>query len=163
MSESNDQRYTLDTGRSTFGFKAKAFLMAWVSGTFSPDEGEITQRGSAVHAKGSAPTATVSTGLGVRDWHLRHKHYLHAAEHPQVQLIVDFELDTNRVTGEVRARGRRAPVDLTIESFDKTGEDVHVRATGSFDRRPLGMLPPLAGVNRIVQLDLDVRGTRVVA
>ena len=48
-------------------------------------------------------------------------------------------------------------VPLRVTSLTHKPEgDVRAHVTGSFDRVPLGMLPPLAGVSRRVELDFEV-------
>jgi hypothetical protein len=39
-------------------------------------------------------------------------------------------------------------------------DELRLKISGSFDRRGLGMLPRVAGVSRMVHLDLDLVATR---
>lgn len=147
----------VDPQRSRFGFKATAFLLMPVKGTFRARGGTITIEDGRFSAHGVADATSVDTRIKPRDAHLRHKHYLWTKQHPEILLEVgDVPLDAETATAQLTARGQTVAVDLTLDSVEQSGGSLRVRASGAFDRVPLGMLPPLAGVSRQIKLDLDL-------
>jgi polyisoprenoid-binding protein YceI len=156
--------YVLDAEESVLTFKAKAFLLLWVDGTMKAEEGELVLADDAVRARGVVAARSVKTGIGVRDWHLRHHHYLSAEAHPRIALSVDPVSATGgKVPARLSARGNDVNFELEVDAMEISGDTLRARARGSFDRRPLGMLPPIAGVGRVVHLTLDVVAHRAVA
>jgi polyisoprenoid-binding protein YceI len=153
-----NRSFTLDPQRSRFAFRAKSFGLLWVTGTLRAREGRVEVREGAVSAEGVALAASVSTGIAVRDWHLRHAHYLRAAAHPEIRLsIPPTPVTATSTVATLTARGRSLEVQLELVELavDVAGE-LRARLSGRIDRSPLGMLPPLAGVSRLVELDFDV-------
>jgi polyisoprenoid-binding protein YceI len=130
-----DGEYTLDPTQSVFAFAATAFLLLPVTGTLR-----------------------ARSGSKARDWHLRHQHYLHAAAHPEIRLVIPaVPLDAGEVTATLYARGRSVQVPLVRESLTVSPDGVlTARLTGSFDRTPLRMLHRLGGVSRRIRLTFDV-------
>ena len=153
-----DGEYRLDPAQSVFSFGATAFLLLPVHGTLPARAGSALVADGKIEAEGSADAAGVSTGIKAREWHLRHKHYLHAAAHPEVRLVIPpVALDADTVTATLYARGRSVDVPLTVESLEISPEGtLRARLTGSFDRTPLRMLHRLGGVSRRIQLNFDV-------
>ncbi len=49
---------------------------------------------------------------------------------------------------------------MTVRGVEIEGDKVTIRAGVDLDRSPFPMLPPLAGVSRIVQTDLTVVARR---
>jgi polyisoprenoid-binding protein YceI len=156
-----DGEYVLDTDGTTLAFRAKAFCVKWVTGTLRPVTGTITVEGGAIRGQGTADTTQVDTRLKPRDWHLRTSYYLHVAKHPQVRLNVDLHrLDSETAEAHLVVRDETVSFPVTIDEMRTVGDKLHVKVSGSFDRRALGMLPPIAGVSRIVHLDMDILASR---
>ncbi len=153
-----DAKYVLDAERSTFGFRAQAFGLFWVTGTLLVREGTASITDGVIQAEGVADAGSVSTGLGVRDRHLRHRHYLDSAAHPDIRLVFSaVPIAAKEVDAQLSVRGKWVHVRFDVEAFDIEPEGaLTARLTGAFDRRPLGMLPPRTGVSRRIQLTFDV-------
>lgn len=157
-----DGEYVLDTAQSVFSFGATAFLLLPVKGTLRARAGSMSVADGKVAAEGSADAASVATGIKARDWHLRYKHYLHAAANPEIRLVIPaVALDADTVVATLHARGRSAEVPLALESLVVSPDGtLQARLTGSFDRTPLRMLHRLGGVSRRIQLSFDVVARR---
>jgi polyisoprenoid-binding protein YceI len=156
-----DGVYVLDARRSKLGFRAKAFCLKWVTGTLGPTSGEVIIEGGIVRGHGTADAAAVDTGIKPRDWHLRTSHYLHTAKYPAVRLRVErCDLDSRQAEARLEVRDGVVLIPITIDEVRTQGDELRLKISGSFDRRGLGMLPRLAGVSRMVHLDLDLVATR---
>jgi polyisoprenoid-binding protein YceI len=157
-----DGDYSLDPAQSVFSFAATAFLVLPVKGTLRARSGIARVADGKIAAEGSAEAGSVATGIKARNWHLRHKHYLHAAEHPEVRLVVPaVPLEAETVDATLYARGSSVQVSLVRESLTVSPDGIlHARLTGSFDRAPLRMLHRLGGVSRRIRLTFDVVARR---
>lgn len=156
--------YDVLADASRLGFKATAFLLLPVTGMLPLREGHVVVSGGTLAGEGVADAAGVDTGIGPRDAHLRTSHYLHVQVHPDVRLrLGSTPLDAGDVTVELTARGGTLPVVLSISELGEDDGRLTLQAHGRFDRRPLGMLPPLAGVSREIELDLTVVALRRTA
>lgn len=153
-----DGDYLLDPAASVFSFEATAFLLLPVKGTLRARTGTVTVADGKVAAEGSADAAGVATGIKARDWHLRYKHYLDAAAQSDIRLVIPpVALGADTVTATLHVRGESAELPLRLESLEVSPDGVlRARLTGSFDRTPLPMLPPLAGVSRHIRVSFDV-------
>src|SRR6266568_6799462 len=81
--------YVADSARSQLSFRAKAFGLIWVHGHMPAVGGTIYVSEGQLRGTGEVAAGRISTGLRARDWHLRTRHYLHTARHPNIQLAVD--------------------------------------------------------------------------
>jgi hypothetical protein len=59
----------------------------------------------------------------------------------------------------VIVRGISCVTTLEIDAVDYTGDLLSVDGRLVLDRTPFPMLPPVAGVSRLVELDLSLRAT----
>jgi polyisoprenoid-binding protein YceI len=160
----DNAKFLLDPERTTLRFRAKAFLLRWVTGTVRLTSGAISIAHGSISGDGAADAASVSTGLGPRDWHLRTGHYLHSKRHQEVRLRVDgSDLSSRDVDAELEVRGQKVSFPLTISELDARGDELFLKAWGVFDRRGLGMLPPIAGVSRSVDVELNIVAKRADA
>lgn len=152
--------YRADPQRSELRFRAKAFGLLWVRGTIPAVEGTVRIENGRLSGHGVIAASKVDTGLGARDWHLRTSHYLHTSAHPTIALEVDdADITAGRVDCAVTVRGTTSTVPMTIEKLEVTDGDLHLQAGVELDRTPFPMLPPLAGVSRIVHIGLTVVAT----
>jgi polyisoprenoid-binding protein YceI len=153
-----DGDYLLDPAASVFAFAATAFLLLPVKGTIRARAGSVHVADGKIAAEGSADAGSIATGIKARDWHLRYKHYLHAAVHPEIRLVIPpVGLDADTVTATLYARGNSVQLPLALEALEVSPDGtVHARLTGSFDRAPLRMLPRLGGVSQRIHLSFDV-------
>ncbi len=152
-----DGTYTADPNESVLRFKAKAFTLAWVHGHIPATAGTMHVAGGRLTGTGTLAAAEIDTGLAARDWHLRTSHYLHTKKHPEITLTVDnADLTAGRVDCSVTVRDAVRTVPLTITSLEHRGGRVQLEASVALDRTIFPMLPPAAGVSRIVDIDLTV-------
>jgi hypothetical protein len=56
-------------------------------------------------------------------------------------------------------RDCQVSIPLVIDEASAAGDELRMHVSGSFDRRGLGMLPRMAGVSRMVHLNLDLVAT----
>ena len=156
-----DGTYDVDPEGSRLRFRAKAFTVAWVRGTMPVAGGTIRIANGRVAGAGELAADQVSTGLGPRDWHLRSSHYLHTATHPRIQVSVDdAPADATSIPCSVVVRGASCVTAFEIVTVEYAGDVIRVDGRLVLDRTPLPMLPPVAGVSRVVHLDLSIRATR---
>ncbi|MDN5858343.1 MAG: YceI family protein [Pseudonocardia sp.] len=152
-----DGTYVVDTERSELRFRAKAFAALWVRGRMPALDGTIQVRAGRLSASGAIAAQRVDTGLPTRDWHLRSSHYLHSARHPRIAITVDGSAtDAPESTAEIEVRGVAAPLRLRIADLGWQDGRLRLEAEGDLDRSSLPMLPPIAGVSRIVHCRLMV-------
>lgn len=156
--------YVADPERSRLTFRAKAFGLVWVRGSMPVTSGTIEVTSGQLRGAGDVSATEVTTGLRVRDWHLRTKHYLHTARHPKIQLLVERADFTSRTaSARVMVRGHSAPLKLILDSAEPRDGTVRLAAHGTIDRSSLGMLPPTCGVSRLVQVAVVVVATQATA
>ena len=161
--ESLSGSWQLDPGRSSVEFSARHFWgLLTVRGHFDAYRGRLDL--SATPAiELTIDAATVQTGNGRRDRHLRAADFFDVEHHPQVQFVSDSaELrgDTLRVHGQLSAGGRSIAVQLDAQLRRVNGELELSAATAAPHRElgmtfsPLGMIRPrseLAVNARLVQ------------
>ena len=156
-----DGVYEVDPERSRLQFRAKAFTLAWVHGTLPVAGGTIRIADGRVTGVGELAADQVSTGLKPRDWHLRSSHYLHTAKHRRIRVSADdVPASATSVPCTVVVRGASCVTPFEIGTVEFTGDVLRVDGRLVLDRSPLPMLPPIAGVSRLVEVDLSIRATR---
>jgi len=149
--------YRVDPDRSTITFHATAFGLLPVRGTLPIAQGELRVVGDVIRATGEAGTAGIDTGLAPRDWDLRTAHYLDARKHPRIRLTVeDTPLTTGSVPATLTVRGVSASIRLDVHDLATTEDGVRIQASTSLDRTPFPMLPPIAGVSRLIHIAVDI-------
>lgn len=149
--------YVADPERSLLSFRAKAFGLVWVRGQMPAVGGSIHVADGRLHGVGEVAASRISTGLRARDWHLRTAHYLHTAQHLRIKMSVnDADIASGRAEFRVVVRGIPASVDLELDSVEVSGGALRLKAHGTVDRSPFGMLPPLFGAARLVHVELNV-------
>jgi polyisoprenoid-binding protein YceI len=149
--------YRADAERSKLSFRAKAFGLFWVRGTMPAVEGTLHIEDGRLSGSGVIAASKVDTGVAPRDWHLRSSHYLKTAAHPTIALeVAGAEIAAGTVPCTVTVRGTSSIVPLIIEKIDVVDGALHLQAGVDLDRTPFPMLPPLAGVSRIVHIGLTV-------
>ena len=153
--------YAIDTDASQFRFRAKAFTRFWVRGTMPITEGSVRFTDGRVSGDGQIAADRLSTGLAPRDWHLRSSHYLHTARHPWIRVSVAETPVGGPFECTVVVRGTSCTVPLTVDAVDLDEEVLRVTGHLLLDRRPLPMLPPIAGVSRLVEIELELLARRV--
>lgn len=100
---------------------------------------------------GSADAGSVDSRLRIRNWHLHTSHYLHARKHSEVRFRADHaKLAVRQADARLEVRDRAVSFPVTIDEIGASGGELHVKVSGRFDRRGLGMLAPPAGVSRLI-------------
>jgi polyisoprenoid-binding protein YceI len=156
-----DGVYEVDAERSRLQFRAKAFALAWVHGTLPVAGGTIRIADGRVSGAGELAADQITTGLAPRDWHLRSSHYLHTARHRRIRVSVDdVPASATSVPCTVVVRGASCVTPFEIGTVEYDGDVLRVDGLLVLDRTPFPMLPPVAGVSRLVHLDLSIRATR---
>jgi polyisoprenoid-binding protein YceI len=156
--------YVADPERSQLTFRAKAFGLVWVRGSMPVTSGTVEVTSGQLRGAGDVSATGVTTGLRVRDWHLRTKHYLHTSTHPKIRLVVEgADLTSGKAAARVSVRGNSAPLELILDSAELRDGTVRLAAHGTIDRSSLGMLPPVCGVSRLVHVAVVVVATQATA
>ncbi|TWF82281.1 polyisoprenoid-binding protein YceI [Pseudonocardia hierapolitana] len=124
-------RYALDPVHSSLQFAAR-FVAARVRGTFGGLSGalEIADDLAKSAVQVQIDLATLSTGVGARDDHLRSADYFDTANHPAATFVsTGLVEDGDRflLAGDLTIRGATRPVELEVR-FTGDGED----QTGAF-------------------------------
>lgn len=146
--------WTVLSGRTTAAFEVRNFGFNRVSGTIPVRAGSVeVTAGEVTAVRAELDLGGLDTGNPRRDADLRKPNLLDSGARPGMTFAstgVRRHGDGWEVTGELRLRGTSCPLTLTV-SRDGDG----VRATGTFDRAPLGMRVPRLMIGRHVRLTVD--------
>jgi polyisoprenoid-binding protein YceI len=162
----NDPSHTFTT------FEAKHFGTSTIRGRFDKKEGSVTLDRAAKTGKAeiSIDTASISTGVGPLDGHLKSKDFFNAAEFPSVKFVGDkFTFDGNKVTavaGTLTMLGKSQPVTLTASNFNCYESPMLKREVcgGDFEttiqRSAYGMVYGLPGIPDTIRLLVQVEAIK---
>lgn len=146
--------WAIDPAHTIVEFSAKHMMITTVKGRFTDVKGEIHM--DETHPDRSSVTAelgvaSINTGVGQRDDHLRSADFLDAENFGQITFTstkvegaVDRVGDAFQLTGDLTIRGTTRPVTLEV-TFDGRGKDpwggerAAFSATGKIDRRDFGL------------------------
>ncbi|MCR6487578.1 YceI family protein [Amycolatopsis sp. OK19-0408] len=146
--------WTVLSGRTTAAFEVRNFGVNRVAGTIPVRAGGVEVTGGEVTAvRAELDLGALDTKNPRRDADLRKPNLLDSGARPGMTFEstgVRREGDGWVVTGELRLRGTSCPLTLTVS---RDGESV--RATGTFDRAPLGMRVPRVVIGRHVRITVD--------
>lgn len=115
--------YVLDPQHSWVQWEVLHFGTSTIRGRFGPAEGVVTLDRAAGRGEVSVslPTASVSTGIGPFDGHLRGPDLLDTATHPTAWFVArQLRFDGERLVelrGEFSWRGQSQPLTLTAKRF----------------------------------------------
>jgi polyisoprenoid-binding protein YceI len=169
--------WVVDPAHTVVGFTAKHAGVSTVRGQFRDFDGrlEVSDLGIAV-AWGSVRTASVDTGVEVRDEHLRSADFFEVDTYPEMEFvsrsIEPGELDDEAIiTGDLTIRGITKEIVLRAEIAGPAPDHddnlrVGLSITGQLSRRDYGMRfnHMLGGGNALVgdriKLVLDVSAVR---
>ncbi len=148
-----------DTASSTAAFRVGNFR-GDVEGTLRVLAGtvEVDPAGAPVRATGRMDAQSVQTGIARRDKDLQGKSFLFAAEHPVLTWeCADVTPAAGGWTavGVLRVRGQETPLTLRVDVVASGPGILRVTATGSFDRRALGIRAPRFMVGREVTVTVE--------
>ena len=154
-------RWTARPDASTAGFSVRDKLVTTVRGSMPVVAGEVevSPDGTVLEAYVEVGVAGIDTGNVKRDRDLRKPGFLDVEGHPVVRVAVTEVTPTTdgwTAEAEVRARGRSAPVTLTVRPEDGDDDQLQVRVSGRLDRAPLGIRVPTFIVGRFVDLDVTL-------
>ena len=152
--------WSLDPSRSTVSFKIKNFWgLVNVKGHFDgvSGDGQITGKG-AIFGRLDIKVASLSTGIGKRDEHLRSADFFDADRYPEISVVVTAIEPTTGDVADLQAtfsiKGVTAPVPLPVHVRTADGGAILVSATTEIDRdqfdigwNQLGMVAKTATVS----------------
>ena len=145
-------RWTLVPGRSTFAFTNKTFWGAMtVKGEFAEvrGEGQVTEAG-AVSGRIDIIAASLHTGIGKRDEHLRSAAFFDVEKFPEVSVIVaaadPADGDAVDLHADIVIKGTSHPLPLHAAVAVLEDEAVRVSTRTSVDREELGVSGNLFGM-----------------
>jgi polyisoprenoid-binding protein YceI len=132
--------WNLDPGRSTVGFSIRNLWgLINVKGRFTDvnGDGQITGRG-AIFGRLDIPVASLRTGIGKRDEHLRSADFFDADRYPEISVEVTAIEPTNGDVADLHAtftiKGVAAPVPLPVQVSTLDDGAVRVTANTEIDR-----------------------------
>jgi polyisoprenoid-binding protein YceI len=151
--------WNLDSDRSTVGFSIKNFWgLIRVKGRFTDvsADGHITGKG-AIFGRLDIQVASLHTGIGKRDEHLRSADFFDAEHYPVISVeVTGIEPgagDAADLHATVSIKGVTAPVPLPVKVSTFDDGAVRVTAKGEIDRaqfgvdaNPLGMIAKTATI-----------------
>ena len=159
-------RWMVAADASSAGFAVRDKLVTTVRGTLPVLGGGavVSEEGAVSAAWVELSVAGIATGNAHRDKDLRTSRFLDEAGHPTVRVAVDRATLTDTgwtATAVLTARGRRAPLDVTIVHVAGTPSEVRLQVTGRLDRSPLGIKVPTFIIGRFVDVVVDLTVRRV--
>jgi polyisoprenoid-binding protein YceI len=152
--------WSLDQNRSTVGFKIKNFWgLINVKGHFDDvsGDGQVTGKG-AIFGRLDIGVASLRTGIGKRDEHLRSADFFDADRYPKISVVVTAVEPTSSNAADLRTtfsiKGVTAEVTLPIHVNALADGSVQVSASTEIDRdqfdigwNQLGMVAKTATVS----------------
>jgi polyisoprenoid-binding protein YceI len=137
--------WTLVPDRSTIGFKIKNMWgLISVKGRFTDfnGDGQITGKG-AIFGRLDIQVASLRTGIGKRDEHLRSADFFDAERFPEISVVVTAVQPTTGNAADLRTtfsiKGITAPVLLPVRITQLNDGSVRVSAQTEIDRDQFGL------------------------
>ena len=173
FAQAQSTSYTLDPTHSTVIFEAKHFGTSTNRGRFDKKEGTVVFDRTAKTGKAeiTIDTASITTGVGPFDGHLKSKDFFNAAEFPTAKFSGDkFSFDANgkvtAVAGTLTLVGKTQPVTLTASNFNCYDNPMLKREVcgGDFEttiqRSAFGITYGLPGIPDNVRLLIQVEAVK---
>ena len=162
--------WNLDVDRSTVGFKVRNFWgLINVKGRFSDidGDGQVTGKG-AIFGRLDVQVASLRTGIGKRDEHLRSADFFDVDRFPQISVVVTDVEPGAANTADLRAtftiKGVTDAVPLPVHVGVLADGSVRISAKAEVDRARFGVdLNPLGMIGKTATISADayfVRATR---
>jgi polyisoprenoid-binding protein YceI len=112
--------WAIDPGHAEVGFVGRHFLLTKVRGRFTDVRGDIVvgERPEDTTVDVTVAMASVTSGDGARDDHLRSADLFDVEHHPEARFrstAVAWDGTTGRLTGDLTIRGVTRPVTLTVD------------------------------------------------
>ena len=143
--------WNLVPARSSVRFKNKTLWgLVPVNGEFTDvsGDGQITAKG-AVFGRVDVRAASVRTGIGKRDEHLRSPDFFDVERYPEISIVVTDVTATGERTADLRAeltvRGTTQPLPLSA-TVDNDGDTVRITAQTTVDRSAFGVSGNVVGM-----------------
>jgi polyisoprenoid-binding protein YceI len=124
FAQAQSATYTIDPTHTFVNFEAKHFGTSTLRGRFDKKEGAVQfdRAGKSGKAEITIDIASVSTGVGPLDGHLKSKDFFNAAEFASAKFVSDkFVFDGDKVTevtGSLTMLGKSNPVTLKATNFN---------------------------------------------
>ena len=134
-------RGLVDPARSRVGFEVRHLRVARVRGAFNAFAARV-DAGDGLRIDGAVDVASLDTGDGVRDKHLRSAGYFDAARHPEIAYAARGavpERDGWRIDGELTIRGVTRPLALHATVSGDDDGALRIAAGGELSRRDFGL------------------------
>lgn len=159
--------WTLDPERTTLRFRSTSgWGLIKVKGRFTAASGQLTvaQDGDA-HGQVEVEAASVSTGLKMRDKHLRSEDIFGAEAHPTITYAVTgvypVQAGEARVSGTLDVSGTTQALDLDVRVTETDDAGVTVTAETEIDRSRWGIDYKKLGMTKMATpLELTARFQR---
>jgi polyisoprenoid-binding protein YceI len=137
--------WRLDPDRSTVGFKIKNFWgLVNVKGRFTDvsGDGQVTGKG-AIFGRLDIRVASLRTGIGKRDEHLRSADFFDADRYPDISVVVTAVEPTTGNAADLRAtlsiKGNTVDVPLPVQVSTLDDGSVQVSTSTEIDRDQFGI------------------------
>lgn len=141
------EMFQIDPSHSSIGFAVKHMMVTTVRGRFGEFSGSVELPDgdpTRAQAEFTINAASVDTGVGPRDEHLRSADFFDVANHPELRFrstrIESLGGDRYRAEGELTMRGLTKPVALEVEVGDRIrdpwgNERIGISARGKLNRK----------------------------
>jgi polyisoprenoid-binding protein YceI len=158
--------YLMDPGRSTIRFRTRAlFGLLPVRGTFTIGRGTISVRDpledSSVVVE--IPTGSFTSGLRMRDRHVRAADFLDAHSHPTMSFrgrLPDQGREPTALHGHLTVRETGQPISLALLSVTSTDTLLTADATATIDRYAFGLTKGRGMAARHLMVAIRIVATR---
>jgi hypothetical protein len=132
-----------------------------VSGSFVAPTGAATvDQYGRLSGELVVPAATLSTGLALRDRHLRGRDFFDVQRYPEIRFTPNRLIAPSGryvVRGELAVRDRIIDLELPVELTQEPGGRLALRADAVLEREPLGLgHSPLGMIRGPVELRVDL-------
>jgi polyisoprenoid-binding protein YceI len=136
-------RWRVDRNASELGFKARgAFGLVPVRGTFREFDGTLEVDEAGARGDLVIQAASLDTGMGTRDKHLRSADFFHVEEHPAVTFSlteVTRAAGGLTLTGRLQIRETGLNLVVPLEATQAGADRLHLRTTLSVERAAAGV------------------------
>jgi len=169
--------WQIDPAHTSVEFGVKHLMISTVRGSFKDVSGTVTLA-DRPSVEVTIPVATIDTGVGQRDDHLRSADFFDVANHPAMTFagaLIEGTIETGgTLAGDLTIRGVTRPVTLEVESNGEVKDPwgntkVGFTATGTISRTDFGLTWNQAletggiMVGEKVKLTIDVQVVKAAA
>ena len=144
--------WNLDPAHSTAEFKVRHMMISWVKGKFTGLTGALTlhETDHTMHeVDATIDVATINTGAGDRDTHLKSADFFDAAQFPTLTFkstkVEPKGKGEFAVTGDLTMHGITKPVTFTVEELSEPSKDpwgnqrIGIEASTKINRKDFGL------------------------